>query len=146
MILRTIAPTSREVEGTLEDVGIARARPLPHEAVASLQIQHCFSTGWPCISEQYFFSTVWETISSEGFPNPHQSTGRTYVPAFGAFEQTAWAFEAALGQPGSVDRAHPVIPGENPFHCDTGSAWTQASEICRPSRLQSHSRFRRRRV
>src|SRR3981189_1058859 len=22
----------------------------------------------------------------------------------------------------------PVIPGENPFHCETGSTWTQASE------------------
>ena len=42
MILRTIAPTSREVVGPLEDVASYALDLCRHEAVAALQIQHCF--------------------------------------------------------------------------------------------------------
>lgn len=112
MILRTIATTSREIEGSLEDVASHALDICRHQAVAALQIQHSFQHRLAMNERAVFLEDRLRDDLKRGIlPIYSDRLPEHALQPVGAFEQTAWALEAALCQPGSVDSAHPRHSG-----------------------------------
>jgi hypothetical protein len=105
-------PTSREVEGPLEDIAAHALDICRHQIVAALQIQHCLQYRLAMNERAVFLQHRLGDDLERGIVPIHTDRLPEHaLQPVGAFEQTAWAAKAALGQTDSVDRAHPRHPG-----------------------------------
>src|ERR1700692_1431957 len=82
------------------------------------------------MSEQYFFMTVCFTTLSEG---SSQFTGIDWANIcsrpYGPSKRPFGPVKPRLAREAAYTARIPVIPGEKPFHCDTGSACTHVREM-----------------
>ena len=82
------------------------------QAAAALQIQHSFQHRLAMNERAVFLQYRLGDYLERGILPIHiNRLGEHARQPVGAFEQTAWTLEAALGQPSSVDGAHPGHPG-----------------------------------
>src|SRR5580704_15476493 len=82
------------------------------------------------MSEQYFFMIVCFTAASEGSSQLTaidwaNNCSRPYGPS----KRPCGPVKPRLAREAAYTARIPVIPGEKPFHCDTGSACTHVSEM-----------------
>ena len=99
MVLRTKAPTPRDIEARLEDIAAHVLNACRRESVAALQIQHRFQHRL-AVNERAVFlhDRLFDGLKQGILPIHGNRLAEHALQPVWAFEQTTWTREAALGQ------------------------------------------------